>query len=185
MACAITKGRGIGCKTAFAGIKNVYILDFDSTGGAAVAALAPSSAGEVDLASLSSSDFFKFEVKGGQSSLETSINSSRENGTTFYESTLNVTFQNLDMATQEEIKLLARGRALYVAELYPDGAGNIKYLLIGKSNGAEVTGGTMVTGAAPGDLQGFTLTVVATEVFPPFFATIPDVSSAASIDPAP
>jgi len=93
------------------------------------------------------------------------------------------------MATQEEIKLLARGRALYVVELYPDGSATdstaIKYLLIGKSNGAEVTGGTMVTGAAPGDLQGFTLTVVATEVFPPFFATKPDEASATPIDPAP
>ena len=179
MACAITKGRGIGCKTAFAGIKNVYILDYS----AAVAALSDSS-GTVTLPTDNSAEFFKFEVKGGQSSLETTVNSSRENGTTFYESTLNLTFQNLDMATQEEIKLLARGRALYVVELYPDGAGNIKYLLIGKSNGAEVTGGTMVTGAAPGDLQGFTLTVVATEVFPPFFATKPD-EAAATIDPTP
>ena len=39
MACAITKGRGIGCKTAFAGIKNVYILDYDSSHGQVVAAL--------------------------------------------------------------------------------------------------------------------------------------------------
>lgn len=179
MACAITKGRGIGCKTAFAGIKNVYILDFN----AAVAALSDSS-GTVTLPTDNSAEFFKFEVKGGQSSLETSITSSRENGTTFYESTLNITFQNLDVATQEEIKLLARGRAHYVAELYPDGAGNIKYLLIGKSNGAEITGGTMVTGAAPGDLQGLTFTAVATEVFPPFFCTIPDVASATPISPA-
>tara|TARA_R110002012_G_scaffold41626_2_gene113780 strand:- start:975 stop:1529 length:555 start_codon:yes stop_codon:yes gene_type:complete len=182
MACAITKGRGIGCKNAFAGIKNVYILDYDSTGGLAVSALSDSS-GTVTLPTDNSAEFFKFEVKGGQSSLETSVNSSRENGTTFYESTLNVTFQTLDVATQEEIKLLNRGRALYVIELYPPGSGNIKYLLLGKANGAEVTGGTIVTGAAPGDLQGFTITAVATEVHPPFFCTAPDVASISSIDP--
>ena len=181
MACAITKGRGIGCKNAFAGIKNVYILDFDSAHGAVVAALSPS-AGTITLPTDNSAEFFKFEVKGGQSSLETSVNSSRENGTTFYESTLNVTLQTLDVATQEEIKLLNRGRALYVIELYPPGSGNIKYLLMGHGNGAEVTGGTIVTGAAPGDLQGFTLTAIATEVFPPFFCTIPDVASA-TMDP--
>jgi len=179
MACAITKGRGIGCKTAFAGIKNVYILDYS----AAVAALSDSS-GTVTLPTDNSAEFFKFEVKGGQSSLETTVNSSRENGTTFYESTLNVTFQVLDVATQEEIKLLNRGRAHYVIELYPNGAGTIKYLLLGKANGAEITGGTIVTGAAPGDLQGFTLTAVATEVDPPFFCTIPDVASATPISPA-
>ena len=179
MACLISKGRGVGCKTAFAGIKNIYILDF----GTEVANATPSG-GTVDLGALSSSDFFKFEIKGGQTSLETTVTSSRENGTTFYESTLNITFQVLDVATQEEIKLLNRGRAHYVAELYPNGAGVTKYLLIGKANGAEVTGGTIVTGAAPGDLQGFTLTAVATEVDPPFFATAPDVASATPISPA-
>ena len=179
MACAITKGRGVGCKTAFAGIKNIYILDYSS----AIAGLSDT-AGTVTLPTDASAEFFKFEVKGGLSSLETTVTSSRENGTTFYESTLNVTFQNLDVATQEEIKLLNRGRAHYVVELYPDGAGTPKYLLIGKDNGAEITGVTIVTGAAPGDLQGFTITAVATEVFPPFFATAPNVDSTTPITPA-
>lgn len=179
MACAITKGRGVGCKTAFAGIKNIYILDYSS----AIAALSDSS-GTITLPTDGSAEFFKFEVKGGQSSLETVVNSSRENGTTFYESTLNITFQILDVETQEEIKLLNRGRAHYVVEMYPNGAGVTKYLLVGKDNGAEITGGTIVTGAAAGDLQGFTLTAVATEVFPPFFCTVPDVSATTSISPA-
>lgn len=179
MACAITKGRGVGCKTAFAGIKNIYILDYSST----IAALSDSS-GTITLPTDASAEFFKFEVKGGQSSLETVVNSSRENGTTFYESTLNVTLQILDVETQEEIKLLNRGRAHYVVEMYPNGAGVTKYLLVGKDNGAEITGGTIVTGAAAGDLQGFTLTAVATEVFPPFFCTVPDVSATTSISPA-
>ena len=109
-----------------------------------IASLADSS-GTLTLPSDNSAEFFTFEVKGGQSSLETVVNSSRENGTTFYESTLNVTFQVLDVATQEEIKLLNRGRAHYVIELYPNGAGVTKYLLMGRDNGAEITGGTIVT----------------------------------------
>ena len=177
MACAITKGRGVGCKTAFAGIKNIYIIDYSTV----VAALGDT-AGTVTLPTDDTAEFFKFEVKGGQTSLETSVTSSRENGTTFYESTLNITFQVLDVATQEEIKLLNRGRAQYVVELYPNGAGVTKYLLVGKDNGAEITGGTIVSGAAAGDLQGFTLTAVATEVNPPFFCTVPDVATA-TIDP--
>ena len=179
MSCAITKGRGIGCKNAFAGIKNIYILDYS----AVVAALGHTN-GTITLPTDNSAEFFKFEVKGGQSSLETTVNSSRENGATFYESTLNVTFQNLDVATQEELKLLNRGRAHYIVELFKDGAGNTKRLLMGLKNGCEVTAGTIVTGAAPGDLQGFTLTVVATEVNPPFFCTEPDVASATPITPA-
>jgi hypothetical protein len=178
MACLITKGRGVGCKTAFAGIKNIYIIDYST-----VVATLPNSSGTVTLPTDDTAEFFKFEVKGGQTSLETSVTSSRENGTTFYESTLNITFQVLDVATQEEIKLLNRGRAQYVVELYPNGAGVTKYLLVGKDNGAEITGGTIVSGAAAGDLQGFTLTAVATEVNPPFFCTVPDIDSATSIVP--
>ena len=178
MACLITKGRGVGCKTAFAGIKNIYIIDYST-----VVATLPTPAGTVTLPTDDTAEFFKFEVKGGQTSLETSVTSSRENGTTFYESTLNITFQVLDVATQEEIKLLNRGRAQYVVELYPNGAGVTKYLLVGKDNGAEITGGTIVSGAAAGDLQGFTLTAVATEVNPPFFCTVPDIDSATSIVP--
>ena len=69
-------------------------------------------------------------------------------------------------------------------ELYPDGTGTTKYLLVGKDNGAEVTGGTIVTGAAAGDLQGFTLTAVASEVNPPFFTTAPVIDATTPITPA-
>ena len=89
-----------------------------------------------------------------------------------------MTFTYLDVATQEELKLLNAGRAHYVVETY-----NGDYLLIGKEHGAEVTGGTIVTGAAMGDLSGFTLTVTAQETAPPFFATAPDESADAPIDP--
>lgn len=173
MACAITKGRGVGCKTAFAGINNIYILDYSD----AIAALADSS-GTITLPTDNSAEFFKFDVQGALSSLETAVTSSRDNGTTFYESTLNITFQNLDVATQEELKLLNRGRAHYVVELFEDGAGSTKRLLMGLKNGCEVESGTIVSGAAPGDLQGFTLTVVAREVNPPFFCTAPDIKEA-------
>lgn len=172
MACAITKGRTLPCKNSVGGLKNVYILDYGST----VADLTASS-GTVTLPTDGSAEFFKFEIKGN-SSLETAVTSSRENGTTFYESTLNLTFTYLDVATQEELKLLNAGRAHYVVETY-----NGDYLLIGKEHGAEVTGGTIVTGAAMGDLSGFTLTVTAQETAPPFFATAPDESADAPIDP--
>jgi hypothetical protein len=172
MACAVTKGRSLPCKSSVGGLKNVYILDYSS----AIASLSDSS-GTITLPSDGSAEFFKYEIKGN-SSLETAVTSSRENGTTFYETTLNLTLTTIDVATQEEIKLLNRGRAHYVVEDY-----NGNYFLIGKDNGAEINSGTIVTGAAMGDLSGFTLVASAQETAPPFFATAPDVSSVAPIDP--
>jgi len=172
MACAVTKGRSLPCKSSVGGLKNVYILDYSP----AIAALSDSS-GTITLPSDGSAEFFKYEIKGN-SSLETAVTSSRENGTTFYETTLNLTLTTIDVATQEEIKLLNRGRAHYVVEDY-----NGNYFLISKDNGAEINSGTIVTGAAMGDLSGFTLVASAQETAPPFFATAPDVSSTTPIDP--
>lgn len=172
MACAITKGRSLPCKNSVGGLKAIYILDYSST----IADLTDAS-GTITLPTDGSAEFFQFDIKGN-SSLETSVTSSRENGTTFYETTLNVTFTYLDVETQEEIKLLNAGRAHYVVEDY-----NGNYFLIGKEHGAEITGGTIVTGAAMGDLSGFTLVATAQETAPPFFATAPDVSATTPIDP--
>lgn len=172
MACnQVSNGRSLACKSGVGGIKNIFFAPYSTV----TAALTPSS-GTVTLDA--GEDFFKYEVKGN-SSLETTVNSSRENGTTFYESTVNVTLQFLDVATQEQIKLLAHGRPQIVVEDYNGNA-----FLVGKEHGCEVTGGTIVTGAAMGDLSGFTLVLTAQETAPPFFcAAAPADDSGTPIDP--
>ena len=174
MACSVTNGRKIPCKSSVGGIRNIFFAPYSDV----TAALVPDGTGLVTLNN--SEEFFKYEVKGN-SSLETAITSSRENGTTFFETTLNATFTFLDIATQEQIKLLSRGRPQIVIEDYNGNA-----FLIGKDNGADVNGGTIVTGAAMGDLSGFTLTLVAQENEPPFFlVALPDDSSTTPINPTP
>ena len=57
---------------------------------------------------------------------------------------------------------------------------------MGLSNGAEVTGGTIVSGATMGDLSGFTLTLEGQETDPAYFVTpavITADTSATQIDP--
>lgn len=171
MACSVTNGRSLPCKSGVGGLKAIYFAPYSTV----IAALTDT-AGTITLTDTET--FYKYEIKGN-SSLETSIVSSRENGTTYYESTLSATFTFLDVATQEQIKLLAYGRPQVVVEDYN---GNV--FLIGKDNGAEVTGGSIATGAAMGDLSGFTLTLVAQETAPPFFCTAaPTDDSVSPIDP--
>ena len=174
MACSVTNGRKIPCKSSVGGIRNIFFAPYSDV----TAALQPDGTGLITLNA--SEEFYKYEVKGN-SSLETAITSSIENGTTFFETTLNATFTFLDIATQEQIKLLSRGRPQIVIEDYNGNA-----FLIGKNNGAEVNGGTIVTGAAMGDLSGFTLTLVAQENEPPFFLDgLPDDDSTSPINPTP
>lgn len=173
MPCIVTNGRELPCKSGVGGLKSVFFGPYST----ATAALSDSS-GTITLSD--SETFYEYHIKGN-SSLETAINSSRENGTTFYESTLNLTFTFLDVATQEQIKLLAHSRPQIVVQDY-----NGNYFLVGKDHGCEVTGGTVVTGAAMGDLSGFTMTFTAQETAPPFFcASAPSDDSTSAINPTP
>tara|TARA_B100000809_G_scaffold6846_1_gene6824 strand:+ start:1917 stop:2444 length:528 start_codon:yes stop_codon:yes gene_type:complete len=156
MACLnLASGRSLGCKNNVGGLKNIYFSAFAPLGETIVE-------GEVTVIT-ETPVLYKYEIKGN-SSLETSITSSRENGTTFYTSTLNLTLPILDRETQQQIKILAADRPIIFVEDY-----NGKLYLVGLENGAEVTGGTIVTGAAMGDLSGFTLTLEAQEKEPPLF----------------
>lgn len=173
MACLLTSGRALPCKSSVGGLKAVYFADYGTLGATTIAS------GEIT-AIAGTPDFFKFDIKGN-SSLETTINSSRENGTTFYTQTLNLTLPVLDKATQEEIKLLATARPHVAIEDY-----NGNFFMVGLEHGAEVTGGTVVSGAAMGDLSGFTLTLEGQETDPAFFVTstvVTDNESSSQIDP--
>jgi hypothetical protein len=173
MACALTSGRALPCKSAVGGLKTVYFADYGTLGAATI------TAGEITVLA-GTPEWFQFDIKGN-SSLETTVNSSRENGTTFYEQTLNLTLTYLDKATQEEIKLLAAGRPHVAIEDY-----NGNFFLVGLEHGAEVTGGTIASGAAMGDLSGFTLTFAAQETAPAYFVTpsvITGDASATQINP--
>ena len=175
MACDLTKGRLEPCKDVVGGLKAVYFTDFGDLGTVTKV--------DDEITVLSGTfSAYKYDLKGG-SSFEQAITSSRENGTTYFEQTLNLTLKKLTKEDNKEIKLLAYGRPHVAVEDYN---GNV--FVMGLAHGAEVTGGTIVTGAAMADLSGYTLTFVAQEVEPANFLTAPTaadpyagVSSSATI----
>jgi len=173
MACLLSTGRKLPCKSAVGGIKNIFFADYGTLGAETIVA------GEITVLA-GTPDWFKFEVKGA-SSLETAINSSRETGTTFYESTLTMALTFQDAATQEELKLITHARPHVAIEDY-----NGNYFLVGLEHGAEVNGGSITSGASMGDASGYNLTIVAQETAPPYFVlntVITLAESAVQIDP--
>ena len=158
MSCTITTGRKLPCKSAFGGIKKVYFANF---GDNAIGQITVAATGEASFDGTPT--WYEFDVKGN-SSLETTVTSSRENGTTFYTQTLNLTLTFLDAETQQVLQKLAVARPYIVVEDYYSNS-----FLVGAENGAECTGGTVVTGAAAGDLSGFTLTFEGMEETAPYF----------------
>lgn len=166
MACDLTQGRKAPCKDVVGGITAVYFADYGDPGTASLGT-------DSEITDFTASfTVYKYELKGN-SSFEQSINSSRENGTTFFEQTLSLTLPKLSKEDHNEIKLLAYGRPQIFVQDYND-----NLFAVGLEHGAEVTGGTIVTGAAMGDLSGYTLTFTAQEVLPANF-----VDGATAADP--
>lgn len=157
MACTfISKGRKEPCKDIVGGIKAVYFIDEDLT-------IAYEGSTDVIDTIGTGISAYRYEVKGG-SSFEQTITSSRETGTTFYEQALTLQFKKLDKDTHEQLALLAVSLPHVLIEDY-----NEQVFLMGTQYGADVNGGTIVTGTAMGDLSGYTLTLAAQEKKPANF----------------
>ena len=181
MGCTLALGRKEPCKDSVGGIRAVYFADFGDLG-----AVVPN-ATDADVIDTfgGNPDFYQYEVKG-TSSFTQNIQSNRENGTTAFEQVLELTLHKLTKEDHKELKVLAFGRPHVLVEDYN---GNV--FVAGLEHGMEVTGGTIVTGGAMGDLSGYTLTLTGMERKPANFivASDPkdpetDIAATTTTDPA-
>ena len=158
MACLMSTGRKLACKDAVGGIKAVYFADYGTLGTATI------TAGIVTAFSGTTYTLFKYDVKSA-SGLEQTINSSDDNGTTFFEQSLTLILTKLGAATQAELAKVIATRAHVFVE---DNNGN--FLAVGMTRGTTTTG-TISTGVALGDLNGYSLTIMAQEPLMAQFVT--------------
>ena len=159
MSCNIDTGRTLPCRDSVGGLKNVYFINYS----AAASIPLVNTAGSEDTVAFDGvwdTTNYEYALKG-TSSLTTNIQASRENGTVAFEQVLEFTLPKLSKEDNYQVKLLAWGRPRIVVEDY-----NGNYFLVGREHGADVTGGTVVTGAAMGDLSGYTLSFTAMELTP-------------------
>tara|TARA_R100001510_G_scaffold3171_2_gene2501 strand:+ start:1135 stop:1611 length:477 start_codon:yes stop_codon:yes gene_type:complete len=149
-------------------VKKVWIGQFTDGIWGAVGATTP---GEIDDSTdaLALEDFVSPK---NTSSLTQTVNSSVENGTVFYSQVLSLVCNKPVAADVVEIQNLAKGRLAVVVQDMND-----NYFVIGHTRGAEMTGGTIASGTALGDLNGFTLEFTGEEAIPAPFL---DATSAAA-----
>tara|TARA_R110002020_G_scaffold212120_2_gene418566 strand:+ start:13005 stop:13505 length:501 start_codon:yes stop_codon:yes gene_type:complete len=119
----------------------------------------------VDKSSIDTIDFggntiYRYTMPMGVSSVTDTIVGSRENGTIYYTPTAQVLYNRLTMQDQEEIRLLGATKVIIFAQLNQTvlASGNDVILALGMVNGLELNAGTIDTGAAWGDKNGYTLT---------------------------
>ena len=167
MSCDITNGRIEQCKDSVSGLKAIYFANFDDLDSDNVAY--DGTDGDVidtwqPAAPLS---LYKYELKSTTNSFTTAINSSRDNGTTFFEQTLVAALKRQDFATHKNVKLLAYGRPRIIVRTMTD-----QFFLMGLDQGADVSAGEISSGAALGDFNGYSLTFTAMEELPANFINV-------------
>ncbi len=153
MSCSLTQGFSLDCKDYIGGIKAVMFVEIGNLGALTLTGNAVSG--------IVATTAFKYELPKGVGSMVETIQSSVENGTIFYENVINIKIHKLTAAKRDEIKLLAQNRlAIFVLD------NNNNQWLVGHTYGADLTAGTLTSGVAFGDLNGFDLTFTSQEATP-------------------
>jgi hypothetical protein len=164
MPCNLSAGRNEVCKESIGGIQGVYFINY-TTGS-----FTKNGSGEIT--SLSGSTAYYYQLKGNSTYTET-VNSSRDNGTTFFNQELVLNLKKLTNEMTTQLKLMSYGRPQIVIW-----TNNGDALLVGEKLGADVTAGTISTGAALGDLYGYSVTFTGMEQLPAAFISGSTTSNA-------
>ena len=154
MPCAITSGYTIDCRDGVGGIDAVYFIAFGD-----VSSMVDVSGTITGLTKASGKRFYKYEVPT-KSSATASSNpvGSTENGTLFFEQSIDIPINKRDATTRNIITTLAKNKLIAVTK-DKDGS----YRLYGKAAGMYMGSSTGSTGAANGDANGYVLKFEAME----------------------
>ena len=169
MACNLTRGLLVDCKDQIGGLKKIFFTQSYCSDIRASATFNGTNVLQMDTAGFANWDIyggstvnvFQYDLRPNLSSVTVNINSDPATGTTFFEQTLSLTLQKLTVAQTNELKLISYNRSqIFVLD------NNDNVFLLGMDNGCDISGGTAVTGAAKGDMSGFTLELRAEEKDP-------------------
>lgn len=155
MACNnLSLGRQEQCKDSVGGLAGVYFLNYTTQSFSH-----SGDPGSPITAFPSGSTVYYYELKGNSSYTET-VNSSRDNGTTFFNQELVLNLKKLTNEMTSQLKIMAWSRPQIVIATMAGDA-----LLVGEREGADLTAGTIQTGGTLGDLYGYSITFTGQEQY--------------------
>ena len=169
MACtALTKGRGLDCNRISGGVKYIYFGVYDQfddpIDGTGIAV----TSSEVTDIEMGANVLYRYSMPLGVASINDTIVGSRDNGTIYYTPTAQVLFNRLTKEDQNQIKLLGATKVVIFAQLNQQLLSNGHDIIVclGRVNGMELNAGSMDSGAAWGDKNGYSLTFDGMEADP-------------------
>jgi hypothetical protein len=146
--CLATSSISLACAASVGGIVKAYVVAGVISG--------ETRNGDDEVLTLSGSgNVYTYEVQKQTSQMTETLNSSLENGTTFYQQDLVLSFHKIDSEKRNQLKLLAQNRGLRM--FVEDNNGTIYYLGDDYGGGYTSAASTM-TGTAFGDKNGYEIT---------------------------
>ena len=154
MSSYLTSGIPIPKRTSQGGIKNVYITELDHKD-----TLTEATEGLISTFTLTAGNqFWTYNLEKNTGNYNEAPQMNRENGSAFYQTTLNIVLNNREVTKRNQIRNLAKCRLMIIIE---DRAG--KYWLMGEENGAMLEPSASPSGTAMGDRNGYELVFIAEE----------------------
>jgi hypothetical protein len=164
MSCLTTAGLQILCKEAIGGIKALYLGDY-----ATFANSAQITGNEVT--ALETGSVYEFQLPKHTGSFTEEAAISIENGTVYYTQTIVAMFHGMTSARAFELQNIAKGRnILWVLD------NNNNLWMCGNKDGVEVTAFTTASGAAKGDMSGYTVTFTGEEKDKAYLCSVDSLS---------
>jgi len=163
MACLLTSGYSLGCRDSIGGIQKVFIGLWNGT---SMTIGLTGSNNQVYSFTGATVSFYTFQQELETASFNQNGQFNSENGTSFYEQTLEITLQKMDAANRAQATILGQGvwRVMILDQLG-------QYWLMGKTNPVRVSASTPNVGKAFGDLNGIKLTFMVKESEPAYNVT--------------
>lgn len=154
MACTLlTSGICRDCDNNAGGVTKLYITDLEN-----VTSVTATSGTISAIGLASGTTFYEFAFNKNTSTFSEKTTISIENGSTFYEQTISLVIPRREVSKRNVLALMVQKP---LAVIVKDANG--LYWLVGEVEGAYVTEVASDSGKAKGDLNGYTITMIASE----------------------
>jgi hypothetical protein len=157
--CDVGSGRKIACNDSLGGVQKIYIMVYndDIVGKFTLGAEVDGLNNEITDCS-EAFTVYKFDLNPNVTSFTSNITANPDNGSVFYDQVLEVALNKIQRQYIQYLDQVIKGRCqVWVLDA------NENVFFLGAKFGCTVTGGSMTTGLAKADRNGFNLTFTAQE----------------------
>lgn len=162
MACELTTGFTLGCLEGIGGVKEILIANYTDpvSGNDFVAGVTYDAVtGKVD--GLPTATIYRYVPFRNSGSYVETVQKNLETGTLFFSQEVQWTFGKLAQDMRNEFLNVAKAKMVVFVRTNDD-----QILLVGTTEGSQLTAGTVQSGAQKADLMGYQVTTVAENLEP-------------------